>query len=203
MVLLDLQRRLQSSPTEEELSHVELMTGNLPVLIREELNFNTDSLKELSSERYGQFTEEQRQVFDTILDAVKRNLPLQLFINARGGCGKTYVMNAVLAAVRSLEPGGCVALAMATTGIAANLLTLGRTFHSHLKAPLSPTEESVFSIKGQSILADLIRMSKLLMIDEATMLHRYQLEALDRTLRDVMKDERPFSGKTIVLSGDF
>ena len=214
MVLLDLQRRLQSrekdlcdaqlsSPTEEELSHVELMTGNLPVLIREELDFNTDSLKELSSERYVKFTEEQRQVFDTILNAVKSNLPLQVFINARGGCGKTYVMNAVLAAVRSLEPGGCVALAMATTGIAANLLTLGRTFHSRLKAPLTPTEESVFSIKGQSTLADLIRMSKLLMIDEATMLHRYQLEALDRTLRDVMKDERLFGGKTIVLSGDF
>ena len=112
-------------------------------------------------------------------------------------------MNAVLAAFRSLKPGGCVGLAMATTGIAANLLTLGQTFHSHLEAPLSPSEESVFNIKGQSTLADLIRMSKLLMIDEATMLHCYQLEALDRMLRDVMKDDHLFGGKTIVMSGDF
>ena len=96
-----------------------------------------------------------------------------------------------------------MALAMTTTDIDANLLTLGQTFHSRLKAPLSPTEESVFSIKGQSTLAELIRMSKLLMIDEATMLHHYQLEALDRTLKDVMKDDHPFSGKTIVMSGDF
>ena len=64
------------------------------------------------------------------------------FIDARGGCGKTFIINAILGAVRSLESGGCVALAMATTGIASNLLDLGRTFHSRLKAPLTPTEES-------------------------------------------------------------
>ena len=214
MVLLDLQRRLQSrekelrdahlpSPTEEELRDVEVMTGNLPVLIREELDFNSEEMKELARERYGQFTQEQRQIFDTIIDAVKRDTPKLVFIDGRGGCGKSWVQNAVLAEVRSMEPGGGVALAMATTGIAANLLMLGRTFHSRLKAPLSPTGESVFNIRGQSTLAELIRMAKLLMIDEATMLHRYQLEALDRTLRDVMEDERPFGGKTIVLSGDF
>ena len=89
-------------------------------------------------------------MFDTTLDAVKSSSPLQVFINARGGCGKTYVMNAVLAAVRSLKPGGCVGLAMATTGIAVNLLTLGQTFHSHCKAPLSPTEELVFNTLNPS-----------------------------------------------------
>ena len=41
------------------------------------------------------------------------------------------------------------------------------------------------------------------MVYEATILDCYQLEALDRTLRDVMEDECPFGGKTIVLSGDF
>ena len=140
---------------------------------------------------------------DIILSAVDNNAPLQLFIDARGGCGKTFLENGVLAAVRSREPGGCVALAMATTGIAANLLDLGRTFHSRMKAPLTPTEESIFNIKGQSTLAELIRMAKILVIDEATMLHRYQLEALDRTLRDIMNDERPFGGKVLVMSGDF
>ena len=46
-------------------------------------------------------------------------------------------------------------------------------------------------------------MAKLLMVDEATMLDHYQLEALNRTLRDVMENEFPFGSKTIVLSGDF
>ena len=80
-----------------------------------------------------------------------------MFISARGGCGKTFLLNAILDTVRSLEPGGCVALAMATTGIAAQLLHLGRTFHSRLKAPLHPTEESTLNITAQSSLAKLVR----------------------------------------------
>ena len=41
------------------------------------------------------------------------------------------------------------------------------------------------------------------------MMHRYQLEALDLTLRDVMKtvdpnlEKKPFGGKVVVLAGDF
>merc|ERR1711983_306627 len=47
-------------------------------------------------------------------------------------------------------------------------------------------------------------MSKLLLIDEATMLDRFMLEALDRTLRDIMrKPDRPFGDKIIILAGDF
>merc|ERR1711963_1065559 len=101
------------------------------------------------------------------------------------------------------EPGGCPALYMATTGIAANLLELGRTFHSRMKAPLSPTEESTLHISAQSSLAKLIRMSKLLMVDEATMLDRYNLEAMDRSLRDLMNHpDDAFGGKIVILAGD-
>ena len=93
---------------------------------------------------------------------------------------------------------------MATTGIAANLLELGRTFHSRMKAPLTPDEESTLQISAQSSLAKLIQMAKLLMIDEATMLDKLQLEAMDRTLRDLMKmPDEPFGGKIVILAGDF
>ena len=54
------------------------------------------------------------------------------------------------------------------------------------------------------VLADLIRMAKILLCDEATMLDRFMLEALDRTLRDLMKKpEQPFGGKIVILAGDF
>ena len=94
-------------------------------------------------------------------------------------------------------------MAMATTGIAANLLDLGRTFHSRLKAPLSPGPESTLQISAQSNLASLVRDCKLMMIDESTMLDRYLLEALDRTLRDLMAADSPFGGKILILAGDF
>lgn len=214
LVLLDLEAKLQSRekelvdfklprPTKEELSKVQSLNNPVPVLIREELDFDVNEMKRLVAERVPKFTPDQLEAFNTILKAVKEDNPLCMFLDARGGCGKTFTLNTVLAAVRSLEPGGCVALAMATTGIAANLLLLGRTFHSRMKAPLTPTEDSIFAIPGQSTLKKLLEQARILLIDEATMLHRFQLEGLDRTLRDILDDARPFGGKTLVLTGDF
>ena len=42
------------------------------------------------------------------------------------------------------------------------------------------------------------------MIDETSMLHWFQMEALDRTLRDLMDTpDTPFGGMIIVMAGDF
>ena len=106
---------------------------------------------------------------------------LQVFFFSQRGLGRPFILNAILDSVCCSEPGECIALAMATTGIAANLLHLGRTFHSRMKAPLHPNEDSTLNITAQSGLATLVRRAILLLIDEATMLHRYQLEALHRT----------------------
>ena len=214
MVLLDIEMRLQSfeedlckhglpKPTPEELADVESVVSIQPAIIREELDFDVERLAESVDDRASSFTPEQSAVFQVVMNAVKEDQAIQIFLDARGGCGKTYLLNTILSAVRSLD-GGSTALAMATTGIAANLLELGRTFHSRLKAPLSPSEDSMLAISGQSNLAKLIRMSKLLLIDEATMLNRYLLEALDRSLRDIMgKPDKVFGDKIIILSGDF
>ena len=215
LVLLDLQLKLQSfekdlvhfalpEPTEEELAKVETITNNDPVIIREEKDFEVEDLKNQADKLREKLTAAQKEVYDATLNAIKSEKQLLLFVDARAGCGKTFVSNLILDETRSLEPEGCVALAMATTGIAANLLHMGRTFHSRMKAPLTPTEESTLQINCQSGLAKLIRMAKLLMIDEATMLDRFQLEAMDRTLRDIMnKPDIPFGGKTLVMTGDF
>ena len=215
MLLQDLEVRLDSyektlqdfglpTPSLEDLTEVDCLSWNQPAVIREELDFNFEEAQAEVEGKLPTFTDEQRNVFDTIMDAVRKQEPFQAFISARGGCGKTYVLNMLLDAVRTLEPDGCVALAMATTGIAANLLKLGRTFHSRMKAPLTATETSTLNISAQSHLAKLVRMSRLFLIDEGTMLNKYLLEAMDRTLRDLMqKPDVPFGGKVIVIAGDF
>ena len=215
MLLLDLELRLQSfekqlstfglpQPTQEEIAQVQNFTSTEAVVIREEKDYDTAELAENVANVLPKFTNEQAQVFTEVMDAVQNQQSLCVFLDARGGCGKTFLLNAILGAVRCSEPGGCVALAMATTGIAATLLQLGRTFHSRLKALLTPTEESTLQISAQSGLAKLVRMARLLLIDEATMLDRYQLEALDRTLRDLMRpNNQPFGGKILLLAGDF
>ena len=160
LVLLDLEMKLQSHektlehfglpvPTQEQLAQVETITCTESAVIREELAFDIQELEVTVLERVPNFTVEQSTIFNRILDAVKNGQPIQVFIDARGGCGKTYLLNTILAAVRSMEEGGCAALAMATTGIAANLLDMGRTYHSRMKAPLDPTEESTLQIPGK------------------------------------------------------
>jgi ATP-dependent DNA helicase PIF1 len=91
----------------------------------------------------------------------------------------------------------------APTGIAANLLHLGRTFHSRFKLPLNINSESVCNIDARSTLAKLICETRIIVWDEAPMSHRFQLEALDRTLRDITDKDAPFGGKIMLLSGDF
>ena len=215
LVLLDLEMRLASFerrlpdyglplPSIEEMHQVQHVTSNQPAVIREELDYDFEEMRKIVADSIETFTPEQLTVYETVMDAVKNDKPLNVFLSARGGCGKTYLLNAILASVRSLEPGGCVALAMGTTGIAANLLQLGRTFHSRMKAPLDPDESSTLKITAQSNLAELLRTSKLFLIDEATMMNRYHLEAMDRTMRDILqKPNVPFGGKAVILAGDF
>ena len=214
LVVLDIQQRLLSwdkeltmlniaLPTEEELNDVSFTNTNiLPVLISEELDFDINHLREALNDKQSKLTESQRSVFDAVMHAVEQDEPLALFIDARGGTGKTFVLNAILNAVRIID-GGSVGLAVGATGIAANLLHLGRTFHSRFKVPLEINSESVCSINSQSTLAQLIRMAKVIVWDEAPMAHRFQMEALDRSLRDITGSDTPFGGKVTVLSGDF
>ena len=71
-------------------------------------------------ETVAKFTNEQGHIFKDVMDAVSKRKPIYAFIDAMVGYGKTLIIIAILGAVRSLESGYCVALAMATTGITSN-----------------------------------------------------------------------------------
>ena len=58
--------------------------------------------------------------------------------------------------------GGSIALAVGVTGIAANLISLGRNFHSRFKVPLNISQESVRNIDAQRTLAQLICQAKII-----------------------------------------
>jgi len=56
------------------------------------------------------------------------------FLDAPGGTGKTFVISLILATSRSRSQ---IALAVASSGIAATLLEGGRTAYSALKLPMN------------------------------------------------------------------
>ena len=137
------------------------------MVIMEELEFDWADMKDMAAEQRELYTTDQVKVYQRVMECVHSHQPLFLFIYARGGCGKTFLINGLLAEIRSSEPSpGAVALAMATTGIAGDLMLQGRTFHSRMKVScLTPSEDMMFAISGQSALAQLIRMAKVLIID--------------------------------------
>ncbi|KAI3741126.1 hypothetical protein L1987_58793 [Smallanthus sonchifolius] len=104
---------------------------------------------------------------------------------------------------------GEIVLNVASSGIASLLLTGGRTAHSRFLIPLNLTEDSLCHIKPQSDVACLLKKTKLIIWDEAPMIHKHAFEALDRTLRDILSSDNmnnshlPFGGKVIVFGGDF
>ena len=122
------------------------------------------------------------------------------FIDGPGGTGKTFLYKALLAEVRSR---GLIALATASSGATTNNLPGGRTAHSRFKIPINLNNNSVCNISKQSGLAQLLRMAKLIIWDEATMAKRQAIEAIDRTMQDITGVSLPFGGKIMVLGGDF
>jgi hypothetical protein len=95
-------------------------------------------------------------------------------------------------------------VATTKSGIAASIMPGGRTTHSRFKVPLNLENGSFCSFTKQSGTAKLLQISSIIIWDEATMIKRQGIEALDNSLRDIMdRPELSFGGKTIVFSGDF
>jgi ATP-dependent DNA helicase PIF1 len=151
-------------------------------------------------------TLEQRKVYDKIITRVNENKPGVFFLYGYGGTGKTFIWRALSAGLRSR---GDIVLNVASSGIASLLIPGGRTAHSRFCIPLNVDEYTTCSIHPKSDLAALIAKARLIIWDEAPMMHKHCFEAVDRTLRDILRsyDERnkylPFGGKVIVFGGDF
>jgi hypothetical protein len=99
---------------------------------------------------------------------------------------------------------GKIALATATSGVAASIMPGGRTAHSRFKIPLRIDDGAICSFTKQSGAAKLLQAASLIIWDEASMTKRQAVEALDKSMRDIMdRPELPFGGKTVVFGGDF
>ena len=147
-------------------------------------------------------TSDQREVYDYICSMVDANQRGILFLDAPGGTGKTFLINLILAKLRSE---GKIALATASSGIAATLLTGGRTLHSTFKVPLDlhAMNIPVCSIKKGTALCRVIQEGKATVVDEAPMTNKHAFEALDRTLRDLTGNSQPMGGMCMLLCSDF
>ncbi|XP_045500045.1 uncharacterized protein LOC123697545 [Colias croceus] len=167
-----------------------------------EIGYNLMELLTTLENGVPMMTAEQRSVYDRVCGSVQNNLGTIWFLDAPGGTGKTFLTKLILAYVRNQRK---IALAVASSGIAATLLPGGKTAHTMFKIPidLDRTESPTCSISRNSDKAKVLRECNLIIWDECTMAHRKAVEAVDRTLRDIRQNDRPMGGITVLFCGDF
>ena len=167
-----------------------------------ETNYCVDTLNTYIADNEPLLIPDQKHAYDTILHRIVSRSGGFLFLDAPGGTGKTFLINLLLAKVRSQRK---IALAVAYSGIAATLLNGGRTAHSTFKLPLNLSHDDtpVCNIKKGSGIATVLERCHLIVWDECTMSHKRAFEALDRTLQDIRGNNTIFGGVTLVIAGDF
>ncbi|XP_076901008.1 uncharacterized protein LOC143555322 [Bidens hawaiensis] len=142
----------------------------------------------------------QKYIFDKIMSHVNSDMPGVYFVDGPGGTGKTFLYKALLAEVRSR---GLLALATASSGVAANNMPGGRTAHSRFNIPIHLDTNSTCNIPMQTGTVALIRLARLIIWDEASNANRQGIEAVHCTMQDIMGSTLPFGGKLMLMGGDF
>ncbi|XP_052626906.1 uncharacterized protein LOC111886193 [Lactuca sativa] len=185
---------------------VESVSSSNNRLITEELDYDVPVIKNDYDRMFLALTNEQRNIFLNIMSAIQENKGCVFFVYGYGGTGKTFLSKTISATIRSE---GNIVLNVASSGIASLLLPGGRTTHSRFIIPFELTEDSFCDINPDGELASLIIKTSLIIWDEAPMVHKHAFEALDRTLKDLLRcvnstiSNIPFGGKVIVFGGDF
>ncbi|CAN1801342.1 hypothetical protein LINPERHAP1_LOCUS22925 [Linum perenne] len=113
------------------------------------------------------------------MESVETNGHQLFFIDGYGGTGKKKFWQVISMKLRAEKK---VALCVASSGIAALLMTGGRTAHSRFHTPIDVHSTSTCHIDQESELAKLLRHTSLIIWDEAPMSHKDCIHSFDRTL---------------------
>lgn len=132
------------------------------------------------------------------LDILK--LGHNVFLTGAAGSGKTYLLNQY---IRYLKVNDVDVGITASTGIAATHMN-GKTIHSwahiSIKEELSPSDLTYIYDRIDWRAAML--QTKVLIIDEVSMLHHYRLDMVNQVLQKIHQNDLPFGGIQVILCGD-
>lgn len=124
-----------------------------------------------------------------------------VYLTGPAGSGKTHVLREYISYLQHRE---VVAGLTASTGIAATHFG-GVTIHSWsgigIKEELST--EDIDELVQKAYLWKRFDKTKVLIIDEISMLQPGMFDSLERLCRAMKQNEKPFGGMQVVLSGDF
>jgi ATP-dependent exoDNAse (exonuclease V) alpha subunit len=124
-----------------------------------------------------------------------------VFLTGEPGAGKTFTINKFVSYLREREIEPAIT---ASTGIAATHIG-GMTIHSWsgigIKESLTPYD--LDRIASNEYIHKRISKTRVLIIDEVSMLRAETLAMLDAVCREIKQNPEPFGGMQVVLVGDF
>ena len=193
--------------TDAELAFIQQVGCHVTTQLNYAYDYNTDEEEYIFKDKYElcKKFDSQKELIDGVMSMTESDQHYLLFVDAPGGCGKTFCFNCLLAYLRSQ---GKIVIAVATTGIAALQLTGGKTAHTSFRVPLDPTGSRrgkfTLGISSDSKLAKLlINDVDAIVWDEAPMIHKDIFDTIDDWMQRQRDDDRPFGGVNVILGGDF
>jgi hypothetical protein len=126
---------------------------------------------------------EQLSGYTEIIDHAINKKGRVFFVDGPGGTSKTFLYRCLIGTIHSE---GLIAVATATSGIAASIMPGGRTAHSVFKILIKISDGSICKFSKQSDTVDLLHRAALIIWDEVAMTKRQSVETLDRSLQDIM-----------------
>ncbi|HPI82603.1 MAG TPA: AAA family ATPase, partial [Candidatus Paceibacterota bacterium] len=126
---------------------------------------------------------------------------VNVYLTGSAGSGKTYLLNKY---IKYLESHGIPVAVTASTGIAATHMN-GMTIHSWSGLGIKDhlDERELEKLEERKYLWKRFDKARVLIIDEISMLEGRQLEMVERICRRFKRNDKPFGGLQVILSGDF
>lgn len=126
---------------------------------------------------------------------------VNVYLTGSAGSGKTYLLNKYIQYLQGHD----ISIAVtASTGIAATHMN-GMTIHSWSGIGIRNFlgEKELDQLEEKKYLWKRFEKARVLIIDEVSMLHASQLDMIEKVCRRFKRNDKPFGGLQLILSGDF
>ena len=142
--------------------------------------------------------------YDTIYHSIKNSK--NVFLTGPGGSGKSYIIHKLRDQLLNELSEGFNFYVTSTTGVSSYLIK-GQTIHRFsgvgILSPKHTIKDVLKKMKKNKEAIQRILGCDVLVIDEISMLGKTYLDMLNETFKIIRKNQKPFGGICLIVTGDF